>query len=82
MRERDWIIFYNDATGRIGCVPVGSMAASAADGTTIKGFHGTENEAIQEAMRLATGKYKELMRFYPKKQYIRKKKAGAATPTQ
>ena len=87
MRKCDWIIFYNDTTGRIGCIPVGSQAVGNQEGTVIKGFYGTEKEAIEEAKKVeASEDYRGLAQFYPKKQVGGRKKknekAAAGTATQ
>ena len=75
MRKCDWIIFYSDTTGRIGCIPVGSQAAVNQEGMVIKGFYGTEKEAIEEAKRIEDSEeYEELKRFYPKKGRGKRKK--------
>jgi len=47
----DWIIFYNEQTGRIGFVPLGSKAATHTRGKALGTFHGTYYEAQDEVKR-------------------------------
>lgn len=54
MKEVDWIIYYNEPKGNVGCIPVGSkeIPLMRPNCTTLKGFHGTAKEAEEERKRI------------------------------
>lgn len=81
MREYDWNIFYNEHTGRLGCVPVTASNSTQLIGTNISSVRGTQEDAFREIERLEAGEYAWIKATYTKERKKRNK-AGAATPTK
>lgn len=53
MKPCEWMIFYSEVKGRVGCLPVGSTTAPFLGETTVvlTSIFGTEEDAIEECKR-------------------------------
>lgn len=52
MKPCNWILFYNDVTGRVGYVPERSRAAMKVKGTVYKSITGMERDAENAAREI------------------------------
>ena len=48
----EWTIFYDETRGKVGCIPTSKPCDPRKPTVVLKGFYGTEKEAIAECIRV------------------------------